>query len=470
MVTGPLGDLARKRARARCIVLLFSLMLSPYSAFVMQADTGGSISGTVTDQTGAVVPDTTVTALNLDTTVQQTTKTNTNGFYTFTTLPVGRYEIEIIREGFKPYKRTGLIVDVNAALREDISLTMGEQSEEVVVSDTAVHVETESSQMGEVVTGTQITAVALNGRSFTDLLALQPGIVPMSTQQPDSIVMAGASVAIAPSGGLNPGNQSISGQREDANGFVVNGGDVKELMNGGTSIVPDLDSIAEFRVLTNNFDAEYGNYSGGIVNVVTKSGTNGFRGSAFEFLRNTALDAKNFFSSERGKFNQNQFGGTAGGPISKNKIFFFGDYQGTRTRQGIDTGLISVPSVADRTGNLIDLAGLFTTTKTVNGKQITVPTAVSGSNLATLLSQKLGYSVSAKEPYYVLGCTQSTCVFPGAIIPQAAWSEPAKHLLQYIPPVNSGISNFSTASQEQKLRDDKMSFRVDGNSGRWGQL
>jgi hypothetical protein len=415
----------------------------------MQADTGGNISGTVKDQTGAVCPDTTVTALNLDTTVQQTTKTNANGFYTLTNLPVGRYEVEIIREGFKPYKRTGLVIDVNAALREDISLTMGEQSEEVVVSDTAVHVETESSQMGEVVSGAQTTTVALNGRSYTDLLALQPGIVPMSTQQPDSIVMAGASVAIAPSGLLNPGNQSISGQREDANGFIVNGGDVKELMNGGTSIVPDLDSIAEFRVLTNNFDAEYGNYSGGIVNVVTKSGTNGFHGSAFEFLRNTALDAKNFFSSERAKFNQNQFGSTIGGPIAKNKTFFFGDYQGTRTRQGIDTGLISVPSVADRTGDLSDQSASLTGT-------------VSGLYLANLLSQKLGRPVSVGDSY--------STVFPGGFIPQAVWSEPAKHLLQYIPPVNSGTSSFSTASQAQKLRDDKMSFRVDGNSRRWGTL
>src|SRR6266851_3245899 len=414
--TESIEDLLRKRARARCALMLLSLMLSPYSAFVMSADTGGGISGTVTDQSGAVVPDTTVTALNLDTTVQQTTRTNANGFFTLTNLPVGRYEIEIVREGFKPYKRTGLIIDVNAALREDISLTMGEQSEEVVVSDTAVHVETESSQMGEVVTGSQITSVALNGRSFTDLLALQPGIVPMSTQQPDSIVMAGASVAIAPSGLLNPGNQSISGQREDANGFIVNGGDVKELMNGGTSIVPDLDSIAEFRVLTNNFDAEYGNYSGGIVNVVTKSGTNGFHGSAFEFLRNTALDAKNFFSSERAKFNQNQFGGTAGGPVAKNNIFFFGDYQGTRTRQGIDTGLISVPSLADRTGDLSDQINSLTG-------------VVSGSYLANILSQKLGYVVFDGEPY--------SSVFPGGVIPQAAWSEPAKHLLQYIPPVTS---------------------------------
>ena len=156
--------------------------------------------------------------------------------------------------------------------------------------------------------------MALNGRSFTDLMSLQPGIVPMSTQTSDSVVMAGASVAIAPSGGLNAGNQSISGQREDANGFLVNGGDVKELMNGGTLIVPNLDSISEFRILTNNFDAEYGNYSGGIVNVVTKSGANQLHGSGFEFLRNTALDAKNFFDPTVETYRQNQFGGTLGGP------------------------------------------------------------------------------------------------------------------------------------------------------------
>ena len=175
------------RARSRRVFhnLLLLLLIFPSFAIAGRADTGGSISGTVTDQTGGVVPDSTVTATNLDTTVQQTTKTNGEGFYTFTSLPVGRYEIEILRDGFQPYKRTGLVIDVNSQLRADIGLTMGQQSEEVVVSDTAVHVETESSQMGQVVAGTEIVTVALNGRSFTDLLALQPGIVPMSTQQPD---------------------------------------------------------------------------------------------------------------------------------------------------------------------------------------------------------------------------------------------------------------------------------------------
>jgi hypothetical protein len=481
MMMHRIKDLMRNKAKARSVVLLLSLMVSPYSAFVLQADTGGSISGTVTDQTGAVVPDTTVTALNLDTTVQQTTKTNTNGLYAFTSLPVGRYEIEILREGFKPYKRTGLVIDANAALREDISLTVGEQSEEVVVSDTAVHVETESSQMGEVVTGAEITAVALNGRSFTDLLALQPGIVPMSTQTPDSVVMAGATVAIAPSGGLNAGNQSISGQREDANGFLVNGGDVKELMNGGTLIVPDLDSISEFRILTNNFDAEYGNYSGGIVNVVTKSGTNQLHGEAFDFLRNTALDAKSYFDPTVETYRQNQFGGTLGGPIAKSKIFFFADYQGTRTAEGLPTGNISVPTNSERSGNLSDLASLFETG--CSGGPCNVSACdVANTCLATQLSKSLTtatgqpVTVSPGEKFYygptgtLPGCTNYTqCIFPNGIFPTSAWSAPAKQLLQYIPTANSGNSTF-TGSGIETVRDDKTSGRIDGNGARWGQL
>ncbi len=463
-------------AKARRVRLLLTLALISCLAIVVRADTVGSISGTITDQTGAVIPDATVTALNLDTTVQQTTKTNADGFYNFTALPVGRYEIEILRDGFKPYKRTGLVIDINSQLRADVILSMGGQSEEVVVSDTAVHVETESSQMGEVVAGTEIVSVALNGRSFTDLMSLQPGIVPMSTQTPDSVVMAGASVAIAPSGGLNPGNQSISGQREDANGFLVNGGDVKELMNGGTLIVPDLDSISEFRILTNNFDAEYGNYSGGIVNVVTKSGTNQIHGSGFEFLRNTALDAKNYFDPTVEAYRQNQFGGTLGGPVVKNKLFFFADYQGTRTNEGISTGEIPVPTLAARTGNLSGEAQLFATG--CNGGPCTVSTCtVVSACLATRLSKSLSnatgspVTVSPGEPYYTAGCTSyANCVFPNATFPMSAWSAPAQHLLQYIPTPNIGGSIFSTGSAPEIVRDDKGSIRVDTGTTRWGEL
>ena len=416
----------------------------------------GSISGTVKDPSGAVIPGATLTAANIAMGIPNHATSDSKGFYSFPSLPVGRYDLKVDAAGFSSLKRRGLVVDANGALQVDFTLEMAEKLEEVTVSGTGVVVDTAGTQMGEVLNGAQMTAVALNGRSFTDLLALQPGIVPMTTQEPESIVMAGASVAIAPSGVLNPGNQSISGQREDANGFIINGGDVKELMNGGTSVVPNLDSIAEFRVLTNNFDAEYGNYSGGVVNVVTKSGANAPHGSGFEFLRNTDLDARNFFSPQRSFYRQNQFGGTLGGPIQKNRLFFFGDYQGTRQSQGIDTGLIPVPSLADRMGNLADKGGSFTG-------------SVGGPYLADLLSQKLGYPVAASEPYYTAGCvTSSQCVFPNAIIPQRAWSEPAKHLLQYIPDPNVGDSTFSTASDGKTLRDDKGSLRLDASSVRWG--
>jgi hypothetical protein len=187
-----------------------------------------------------------------------------------------------------------------------------------------------------------MTSVPLNGRSFTDLMAIQPGIVPTSSQQPNAVVMSGVT-STSPSGDLNAGNTSISGQRETANGFRVNGSDVEEDVNMGTAIVPNLDSIQELRVLTNSFDAEYGNYSGGQVLVLTKSGTDQFHGDGFEFLRNTNFDARNYFSGERAQFKQNQFGGTLGGPLLRKAEFFLLDYQGTRLNQGVDTGGFRCP-------------------------------------------------------------------------------------------------------------------------------
>jgi hypothetical protein len=420
----------------------------------------GRIAGTVTDPSGGGIPRAIVRVTNTGQGLHIKTVTDAKGDYCLPSLPVGTYDILFEASGFRAEKRTSLAIDANAAIEQNITLQVAERSEAVTVSETVtdVHVETASAQLGEVVSDKAMTAVALNGRSYTDLLALQPGIVPMTTQQPDSIVMAGASVAIPPSGMLNAGNQSITGQREDANGFMVNGGDVKELMNGGTTIVPNLDSIAEFRILTDNFDSEFGNYGGGVVNVVTKSGTNNPHGSAFEFLRNTDLDARNFFSPERSFYRQNQFGGTIGGPIRRNSVFFFGDYQGTRQSQGVDTGLIPVPTVADRSGNLADPADSLT------GQ-------VSGPYLANILSQKLGYGVSANEPYYVPGCVSSEqCVFPNAIIPQSAWAEPSKHLLPYIPLPNNGDAIFSSGAYGKILRDDKGSVRIDSSSGRWGLI
>jgi hypothetical protein len=221
-------------------------------------------------------------------------------------------------------------------------------------------VEAVDTQLGEVITGPKVTAVPLNGRSFTDLLSLQSGVAPMTTITSTSIEAAGAST-FSPSGNLNPGTLAINGQREYANGFRVNGADATERFTMGAAIVPDLDSIAEFRILTSNFDAQYGNYGGGQIDVITKSGSNQFHGEAFEFLRNTDLDSRNFFSPQRGAFEQNQFGGLMGGPVVHNKTFFFTDYQGTRLIEGVDTGLVQVPSLQDRAGDLSDEIGMLGT-------------------------------------------------------------------------------------------------------------
>jgi hypothetical protein len=454
----------------RALTFLFGLLLFlPWLAVSAWAGVGGSVSGTVTDPSGAVVPKVTVTAIDTDTGIRQNVLTDDKGFYSFPNLPIGHYDLEMATPAFRSYRRTGIVIDANSALTVDAALEVGGRSDVITVTEDQLHVETTSTQIGEVITGQQMTAVPLNGRSFTDLLALQPGVAPVTSITSDTVQDVGAS-SLSPSGDLNPGTISINGQREFANAFIVNGSDAEEDVNMGAAIVPNLDSIAEFRILTSNFDAEYGEFSGGQINVVTKSGTNDFHGDAFEFLRNTNLDSRNYFSPTRGAFDQNQFGGTFGGPIRKNKIFFFGDYQGTRSTQGIASGQISVPSSQDRTGNLSDLAtpsnNVFVT-RGANGN--TIPTTVSGPYFANLLSQALGYPVSQGEPYYTPGCTSATCVLPGAVIPQSAWSAPAMNLLKYIPSPNNANGTFSTSAQNLTLRDDKAAYRLDANT-RWGLL
>jgi hypothetical protein len=453
------------RSLGRIISLFAALLILALAA---RAGVGGRISGTVKDATGAVIPKATVSITNAETGVRQVLSTDDNGTFSFLDVQVGRYDLRATADGFRPYQRTGIKVDANSALKIDAVLEVGIRSDAVTVVDNQLHVDTTSTQIGEVITGPQMTAVPLNGRSYTDLLALQPGVVPVTSITNQTVQDVGAS-ALSPSGDLNPGTISINGQREFANAFIVNGSDVEEDVNMGAAIIPNLDSIAEFRILTSNFDAEYGEFSGGQINVVTKSGTNAFHGDLFEFLRNTNLDARNYFSPTRGAFDQNQFGGTVGGPIRKNKIFFFADYQGTRSAQGIDTGDISVPSAQERAGNFLNPAipNPFVTTD-ANGNS--VPATVSGPFLASQLSAKLLYPVSAGEAYYSPGCTSSTqCVFPNAIIPMTAWSAPAKNLLQYIPAPNNSQGSFSTSAFNQTLRDDKGAYRLDANT-RFGLL
>jgi len=415
----------------------------------------GSVSGIVTDSTGAVVAGASVTAINTQTGVKTTVNTDSKGFYSLPALDVGSYDLEISQTGFKTYRQTGLVIDANSALKADATLTVGTTTEKIEVRTDTVHVETESTQMGEVITAKTMTAVPLNGRSYTDLLALQPGVSPYTSTDTD---MAGINDRPV-DGGLNSGSQSVNGQREAANGFMVNGSNVGEGKTNGTAIIPNLDSISEFRIITNNFDAEYGNYSGGQINVVTKSGSNTFHGSAFEFLRNTALDAKNYFALSTDPtpvFRQNQFGGTFGGPVVKNKTFFFIDYQGTRQTQA-PTQRTTVPSAANFIGDFSDSADALAN-------------SVGGPGFADLLNSRMGLPANTifdGEPYSFAGCADQTqCVFPNALIPRSAWSPVAKNMIDLglFPQTRSPDNTFVTSAYAQKLRGDKAGVRIDQNT------
>ena len=420
---------------------------------VCLADTTGQITGTVTDSSGAAVPSAQVTATEPDTGVSKVTMTDVKGKYSLLALQTGRYNLKFSRDGFKTLEKLGIVVDVDSALLIDASLEVGSVVSSVVVQANSVSVETANTQVGDVIAGAAIESLPLNGRSYTDLLGLQPGVVPESA----STIDPGAAYG----GTAEQGNLSINGQREDSNGFLVNGGSVGEARNNGTAVIPNLDSIAEFRVLTNSIDADNGHYAGGLVSVITKNGTNQFHGNVFEFLRNTDLDAKNYFdtsSTPREVFQQNQFGATIGGPILRNRLFFFGDYQGTRTNQGLSSGEVPVPLPAERTGDFSSLASSLTGT-------------VNGPYFANYLAQRLGYGVTAGEPYYSTGCTSpAQCVFPNAQIPSAVFSSAAQGLLQYIPLPNSAGGNFVSSSNTQTTDDNRGSVRVDYDTQRLGNF
>jgi len=447
---------------------LLVLALALFTGRQLLAGVTASISGTVTDASGAVVTGATVSATNVDTGIVTTQTTNGQGFYSFQSLPLGKYTIGVQQTGFKTYTQTGLVLDVNSALVVDVKLQVGASTEKIEVSSSALHVDTEATQMGEVITGKEMNDVPLETRSYTDLLALQPGVTAtasgMSGAFAGSFQSAGFPAPLV-SGSLNAGAQSVNGMREAANGFILNGVLVQETGFSGSGMIPNLDSLAEFRILTNNFDAEYGNYAGGQINVVTKSGTNQWHGNVFEFLRNTDFDAANFYAAgSRGVYHQNQFGGTFGGPIVRDKIFFFADYQGNRFTQGVTEIINGAPSAAAEGGDFLGLAGQFVDAK---GN----PTTVNGTAWATQLSSQLSQSVVAGEPYYTPGCTSaSACVFPNAQLPTTSFNPISQKLLQYILPAAPGTigalgtGTYTNSSEATNLTDNKFSGRVDGNS------
>jgi len=449
-----------KKSPASQYLIVSMLLIFGLSA--AHADVTGSITGVVRDRGQAVVTGATVRVTNVETNVSQEATTGADGSYHFLALSPGSYKITATASGFRAYNATDITLQVNDQLRIDITLQVGAVAETIDVSATAAHVETESTQLGDVIDSKKMLALPLNGRSYLDLLGLQAGVAPDTAG-----TLLGSTQSDRPVSGYitNAGNVSVNGQRETGNAFLVNGGDVSEGRNLGAGLVPNLDSVEEFRLITNSFDAEYGKFSGAVMNAITKSGTNGFHGDVFEFLRNDKLDAANFFTPQKSELRRNQFGYAIGGPFWKNKLFWFTDYQGTRQVQGAETGLVTLPTTLQRQGNF----GPGTLTGTVDG---TSSGTCPACGWAQELTKRLGYTVSPGESYWAPNCNTLTdaqngvCVFPGGIIPQSAWSPAAIGVLPFIPApnINPALGTYENNSQKNTVRDDKIGERVDFHS------
>jgi hypothetical protein len=416
--------------------ILFLVFL-PLFSLALRGEPSFTIAGTVHDTSGARIAHARITVHGAGSAAVLEAESGDQGEFRVQVPSAGSYRVEAAADGFDLLTAQAVLTPESPGATLDLTLAIAAATQTVEVTADALAAETTSTQLGETLDTGKIESVPLNGRSFTDLMAVQPGIIPANTAQPGAVIMTGVA-STPPSGGANPGNLSISGQRESSNGFRVNGSDVEEDVNMGTSIVPNLDAIDSFRVLTSNFDAEYGNSSGGQVLVVTKAGEAQMHGSVFDFLRNTALDARNYFSADRAAYRQNQFGGTLGGAPFHRGVTVFGDYQGTRLTEGIDTGNIAVPSTGERGGDF---------------SQNPLTGSVNGDYWAALLSARLGRTVTAGEPY--------ASVFPDGRIPQSAWSTPARYLLASIPQPNAGAALFATSAQAQTLQDDKGALRLD---------
>lgn len=407
----------------------------------------GTIAGTVTDSTGAAVADATVTLTNLGTSEKHAMQSGASGEYTFVNILPGRYRLEGEKSGFKKFVREPIVVQIESGLRVDMALQVGSQSESVEVSGEAALLQPETQSLGQVVESRTVTEMPLNGRNPLALVALVPGVVPQGAPS------AGGNSSGTPVG-ANPfamGDFQIGGGQAGQSAVLLDGVATNGSYLNVVTIVPDQDAIQEFKVQTNNLGPEYGRFAGGVINLTTKSGTNGFHGSAYEFLRNRVFDARGYFARTcdasgctpiaKPAFTQNQFGANVGGPIIKNKLFFFSSYEGFRLRQG-QTLQTTVPTALERTGdfsqsgfNIYDPL-----TSGLNGN----PACVAGS--ATVCRTQLSFNGKAN------------------VIDPARIDPTAKALMAYYPlpnqsgELNNFIESFSTGGDINQINE-----RVDYN-------
>jgi Carboxypeptidase regulatory-like domain len=311
------------------------LGVRPGDAYGQQAT--AQINGTVKDPSGAVVPGALVTLRNVGTNVARNAKTDKDGAYLFTLLPIGTYELAVTQQGFDKYVQKGITLQINQNARLDVALQIGTSSQVVEVQGDVTQVDTVSATLGKVETTQRILDLPLVERDTLQLGLLQAGV--FAPDQDD--------------GSGNP--FSVSGQRSESMTFLIDGADNNDFLGNNIVVNPNPDAVQEFKILTNNYEAEYGRTSGGIINQVIKSGTNNLHGSLFEFFRNNALNASDYLLQEVPIFKRNLFGGSVGGPIRKNKTFFFASYQGNRRREGQVAPELTVLSPAERTGNFNEL-------------------------------------------------------------------------------------------------------------------
>ena len=420
-------------------VFLAALLAVTFATSGLAQSTGGRIIGRVTDPSGAVVPDATVTLTNDATQVNNRTQSSKSGDYSFPTVAVGTYTIEFEAAGFKKLTRKQVALDLNQTLTVNGTLELGSNTETVEVTSEAPLIDTSSTQLGATVDSLMATQLPLNTRDTYQLLQLQPGVM--------SNVGGSNSIAY---GSDQPGVVSVNGGRGRSNNFNVNGGDANDLFANLPTVQPSPDSISEFRVLTNTFDAEYGRNSGAVINVVTKSGTNEFHGNAFEFFRNSVLNAQGYFNVTKPQFQQNQFGGTFGGPIKKDRAFFFLSYEGRRIKQGIPSAQFYVPDQNQRNGNFSTVTGGFSgsiqdqfVADTLNGRA-GCSSAIAGLGGATPAA---GVSYSA--------------IFPTSVIPTPCMDQTAAALLKLYVPLPNQPGNLYQSVPNQIVNGDQGSVKFD---------
>ena len=429
----------RMTCRSLSRVSLLAALVVTFALGAAAQSTGGRIIGKVSDPSGAVVADAKITLTNEATRVTSETESNKSGDYAFPTVAVGTYTVEFEATGFKKLTRKKVALDLNETLTVNASLELGAATETVEVTSEAPLVDTSSTQLGATVDSLMATQLPLNTRDTYQLLQLQPGVM--------SNVGGSNSIAY---GSDQPGVVSVNGGRGRSNNFNVNGGDANDLFANLPTVQPSPDSIAEFRVLTNTFDAEYGRNSGAVINVVTKSGTNEFHGNAFEFFRNSVLNAQGYFNVTKPQFQQNQFGGTLGGPIKKDKAFFFVSYEGRRIKQGIPSGQFYVPDQNQRNGNFSSVTGGFSG---FIQDQYVADTLNARAGCANAIAGLGGAAPVAGIDY--------ASVFPSNVIPTQCMDPTAVALMKLYVPLPNQPGNLYQSVPNQIVNGDQGSVKFD---------